>query len=360
MTQDSDRQAGGNWKGYLQIAAIAVVIIAAVYFARAPGQIEITGDPEQADQKPVVHVLQPELTSQAIDLQLTGSVGLKDRVTVSSEVVGRVAWVSPMFEPGGTIKANEVFIRIDPAEYELRVREAMIQQQLAEEAMQLPGRPQSISQNLLELAEVTMELAELQLSRTEISLPYPIRVISSSVEVGEVAGPADTAGRTAVLGVGYRPDSIRVTVPAEPLDVEYLHPVIGRAVQVSAGGRIFPATVASMSPVLAQRSRLATLHMKFDESVAVDDYPLPNTFVEVTIAGPEHSDVFVLPESAEQGLGRAWLVRDSALESVVVEPVGRTRDGWVVKAFDAGDGVVVDAIPNAREGQEVTAITPGG
>ena len=192
MTQDSDRQAGGNWKGYLQIAAIAVVIIAAVYFARAPGQIEITGDPEQADQKPVVHVLQPELTSQAIDLQLTGSVGLKDRVTVSSEVVGRVAWVSPMFEPGGTIKANEVFIRIDPAEYELRVREAMIQQQLAEEAMQLPGRPQSISQNLLELAEVTMELAELQLSRTEISLPYPIRVISSSVEVGEVAGPADT------------------------------------------------------------------------------------------------------------------------------------------------------------------------
>ena len=36
--------------------------------------------------------------------------------TVVSEVVGRVVRVSPKFEPGGSMEANEVFIQVDPEE----------------------------------------------------------------------------------------------------------------------------------------------------------------------------------------------------------------------------------------------------
>ena len=103
-------------------------VAVAVYFARAPERVERVDRAALAseDRKPVVSVVRPEPTEQALTLSLTGSVKLKERATVMSEVAGRVVWVSPKFEPGGSIAANEVFIRIDPEEYELRVGRSQI------------------------------------------------------------------------------------------------------------------------------------------------------------------------------------------------------------------------------------------
>lgn len=98
----------------------------ALYFARAPERIEretvSTLSPE--DTRPVVSIMQPERTGQSLTVELTGAAGLSERARVKSEVDGRVTWVSPKFSNGGSIEANETFVRIDPAEYELQAKAA--------------------------------------------------------------------------------------------------------------------------------------------------------------------------------------------------------------------------------------------
>ena len=49
------------------------------------------------------------------------------------------------------------------------------------------------------------------------------------------------------------------------------------------------------------------------------------------------------------------MVKDGALTSAAPSTVGRSEAGWIVEAFDAGEGVVVGALPAASEGLKVDA-----
>ncbi len=352
-----------KWYGYLQLAVILGAIAVALYFARAPERVERIDRSALAteERRPVVRVIRPEPTEQALTLSLTGSVKLKERATVMSEVVGRVVWVSPKFEPGGSIDADEVFIRIDPEEYELKVEEAGLEVAgLEHEISEKEARNEDTAGTVLKLekARVALRLAELQLRKTEISLPFDARVVSSSVEVGELAGPAETVGKAAALGVVYRPESIRVTAPIEQQDLRHLSPVVGRSALIRTRTGVYRGKVAAVSSVVAPKSRLASLFLNFSDEVPVEGRPLPRTFAEVSIEGPVHRDVYVLPEAAAQANDRVWIVRDGALTSVEPRMLGRIDGGWVVEAFDAGDGIVVGTLPGAREGLAVTTAKP--
>jgi len=207
-------------------------------------------------------------------------------VRVASEVVGRIAWVSPDFSNGGSIRANEPFIRIDAAEFELQVeaaemavREAdaqvWVERAGAEEGIRAferdnPGvEPSEAIRRLPSIAEAEarlmraqtdLKLAELRLERTNISLPYDGRVTASDVEVGELVGPADQVdGPSSRLGIVYRPEALQVAVPIELRDLEYLDPVIGRSARVLGEMASWEARVARVSSVLAPRTRLASV-----------------------------------------------------------------------------------------------------
>ena len=381
-----NRSGGTEWRGYAQLGAIVFLIAVALFFARAPGRVErgAASGPAAESVRPTVRVVHPSPTEQALTVELTGTVNLEERVRVASEVVGRIAWVSPDFSNGGSIRANEPFIRIDPAEFELQVeaaemavREAdaqvWVERAGAEEDIRAferenPGvEPSEAIRRLPSIAEAEarlmraqadLKLAELRLARTNISLPYDGRVTASDVEVGELVGPADRVDRPASrLGVVYRTEALQVAVPIEPRDLEYLDPVIGRSARVVGEMATWEARVARVSSVVAPRTRLASVFLKFAEDAHPDSLPAPGTFVEVAIAGPAYEDVYVLPESVLQERDSVWVVRDGLLSAFVPETVGRTATGWVVQAFDAGEGLVVGVLPGAREGLavEVTA-----
>ena len=82
---------------------------------------------------------------------------------------------------------------------------------------------------------------------------------------------------------------------------------------------------------------------------------MPGTFVEVEVMGPSYEDVYVLPESVLQERDSVWVVSDGVLTSFVPRTVGHTAAGWIVEAFDAGEGVVVGTLPRVREGLAVVA-----
>ena len=104
---------------------------------------------------------------------------------------------------------------------------------------------------------------------------------------------------------------------------------------------------------------MAALFLKFAEDASPQALPVPGSFAHVEIKGPKRDGVYVLPESAARERDRVWVVRNGALASLAPVTVGRTDAGWIVEAFDAGDGVVVSMLPSAREGLKVdTAKSP--
>ena len=374
-----------RWLGFAQLILLIAVIAIALYFARAPSRVVvergvIAGLASGADQ-PAVSVVHPTPTEQALTVKLTGSVGLEETVRVVSEVVGRVVWVSPEFRNGGSVAADEMFVRVDPTEFELQVEAAEMAVREAEARVwaerargeedarsfsrEFPGvepsewirRLPSIAQAEAELvkAQAELELAEWRLERPNISFPYDSRVISSSIGVGELVGPAELVGPSSLLGSVYRTDALQVRLPIEPEDLEYLAPVVGRSARVHAGMEVYEAEVVRVSSVVSPQTRLATLFLKFSGGLPADLLPLPGTFVEVEITGPSYEDVYVLPEAVLQERDSVWLVSEGVLTSFVPRTVGRTAAGWIVEAFDAGEGVVVGRLPRAREGLAVVA-----
>ena len=386
MLEEPNRSRNGvshpKWQGYAQLAFIAFAIALALYFARAPSRMDrgAATDSSSEAARPIVRVIRPTATEQSLAVKLTGSVTLEEKASVASEVAGRVVWVSPKFSNGGSFDADETVIRIDPTKFELAVEAAELAVQEAEArvwaekargeenarqfALKNPGveasewirRLPKIAEAEAELgkAQSKLRLAELRLEDTNVSFPYDGRVMTSDVEVGELVGPRDLVGRTA-LGVVYRPEALQVDAPIELRDLEYLAPVIGRTARVSGQLGTWRARVERVSSVVAPRSRLASVFLKFSGNVRARSLPVPGAFVQVEINGPTYKDVYVLPESALQERNSVWVVRGGALRSLEPETLGRTAEGWVVRAFDTGSGVVVGTLPGARDGLAVTA-----
>ena len=379
--EPSGRSDRPKWMGYAQLALILAAIGVALYFAQAPSHVDRDPISDVAlDQaKPTVTVIQPAPTEQALMVELTGGVTLRGKARITSEVAGRVAWISPAFRNGGSITANEPFIRIDPTEYELEVEAAEmavseaearvgVRMAKAEERVRAfvrdnPGVevPERIrrapriakAEAKLASAQAALKLAALQLERTNISLPYDGRVIKTDLEVGAFVGPPHIVGRDAGLGSVYRTDALQVRAPIEQDDLASLEPAIGRSATIRTSSATYTATVERTSAIIAPKTRLATLFLDFADGEA--SLPLPGTFAEISIAGPVHDDVFVLPESALQDGGSVWIVDGGALKAVQPQTLGYADGGVVVEAFDAGDGVVVGTLPGAREGLAVEA-----
>lgn len=363
-SNDTNQSAPPAWRGRLQLALVLGTILMALFFARAPDRVDrgpvtdLTADAV----RPTVPVIHPVPTDQALTVELTATVGLEDTVNVASEVAGRVAWVSPNFANGGSLSANETFIRVDPAEFELQVEAAEMgvreadARVAAERARGEDARAFALAEaeSRLGRAEADLKLAELRLARTNISYPYASRVINADVAVGEVVGPAELVGGAASrLGTVYRLDALQVDAPIEPRDLEYLDPVIGRTAQVVGEMGRWRARVVRVSSVIAPQTRLASVFLKFAEDEPMDSLPAPGTFVEIDLEGPAYDDVYLLPESVLQERDSVWVVRNGLLSAFTPTTLGRTAAGWVVQAFDAGEGVVVGVLPAAREGLAV-------
>ena len=385
MAQETAEPQGGSgrpkWMGYAQLVLIVAAIAVALYFARAPSQVERepVSDLSFEQVKPTVTAMKPTATEHALSVDVTGGVTLAGKARITSEVAGRVVWISPTFRNGGSIAANEPFIRIDPTEYELGVEAAETAVEEAEARVSVararaeereraftrdnPGAevPDRIrgapriakAEAALKSAQADLKLAALKLERTNISLPYDGRVIATDLEIGEFVGPPDIVGRDAGLGSVYRTDALQVRAPIEQGDLAYLAPVIGRSATIRTSSATYPATVVRMSSVIAPKTRLATLFLDFVDGDAPAALLMPGTFVEVGIEGPEFSNVFVLPESALQDRDSVWIVEGGALKAVQARVLGYADDGVVVEAFDAGDGVVIGTLPRAREGLAV-------
>ena len=370
--------------GFIQVAAVIAFMVIAILFAQERGESvsaagstgsSAAGGPAvsapTASTSPAalsVKVLQPKVQTSNELLVATGNIVFRNPVALISQVSGRVQYIAPALRVGGTFAAGELLLSIDSQDFQLALAQAQaeVDSALANLALQQAQSEAAIAnyallngaktvpplvaklpqiqqgQALLAGARARAQVARLNLSRTELRMPFAGKVIQTTAEVGQLLTQGVAFGQVFAL------DAVEVSVPIEPSALARLQPIIGRSAQVSDGVTSVTATVERVAAELDAQTRFARLFLQLPP----DSMP-PGTFVQVSFTGPNLDNTLLLPIAAEQPNSRVWTVKDSRLVAVRPKVLHRTSTHLVVEAFALGTGVVVGAVPGGREGLEV-------
>ena len=171
-----------------------------------------------------------------------GLVEPRTRSKLVAQVSGRVERVSERFRDGGFFQQGELLLQIDSTDYEIAVdisqaSLAEAEQGLAEEITlaeqakadwsrlenKSSASPLVLREPQLKTAEANvrsaqalLKQAKINLERTSIRAPYDGRVLSTSVDLGQVAS------NNTVLGEIYATDAIEVRLPIKNNDLQFL------------------------------------------------------------------------------------------------------------------------------------------
>lgn len=368
---DGDGPERNAWVGWLQIGAIVMVIILALFVTArlAAGGGEDAQSPPERPPVPV-RVTQPLTADHRIDLALTGTVTATAFVDLTPQVGGRVIEVSPSARAGGAFQAGELLFRIDPRDYEValtraqsqladarsRFQQAEAEAEIAREEWDrlYPGQPITAlaarepqleaARSALLAAEAQLAEARLDLERTSFSLPFAGRLTESRIEAGQLVGANQS------YGTAYSHDAIELAAPIAPSDLARIGDPVGQTARVvlEAGGPSLPARVVRVGARLDARTRFIDLYLDPGEAGRA---LAPGLFAEILIEGPTLEDVMILPEGAVAGLDAVRRVEDGRIAEIRIDVLDRPRGRVVVRPFDAHEGLIVSPLPEGALGR---------
>ena len=241
------------------LAAAAAISVVITVLRPAPLKLEA---PDTA-----VAVKTLTLYSQSADLlvESQGTVLPRTRTQLISEVSGAVLTVSPQFVVGGTFKAGDVLLQLDPTDYEVALQRAearlismnaqatfeLARATQAQKEWAMTGRPTSEAPllalrepylaearaNVLQ-AEAEVKQAKLKLARTTIRAPYLGMVSAKTVDIGRYVTVATPLGEIFAI------DSAEVRLPLTEKDLARID-LIRRGDSTELPAVTLRATVAS-------------------------------------------------------------------------------------------------------------------
>jgi len=220
------------------VLVVSVAISAALYMvsSRPPVETRIL-----KETLPVVRslVVNPETVQLRVYTQ--GTVAPRTQTALASEIPGKIIYVAPSFNKGGFFEKDDIFLRLDPGDYELALVRAKavvaqaklrIQQEETESNLALlewkalgEGAPSSLlrrepqlaeARAFLESSEAELKQAQRNLERTVIKAPFAGRIRQKSVDIGQFVG----AGTP--LAVIYSVDFAEIRLPLPDDELAFL------------------------------------------------------------------------------------------------------------------------------------------
>jgi len=378
---------GGIFRWVLQPLLVLVVLALGFFGAKGlSSQREAPARAETLVYAPLVRAMSVEPT--ALPVKVLGSAPLRARTRIDlvPQVGGEVLEIHPELRAGGRFDANEVLLRIEPVDYELAVAQARADVRAAETALttlraeaqaavdewhelqgeepvpELVARMPQIQEAEArhEAAQASLDRASLNLSRTELRLPYAGRVVTALADVGKIA----IAGQP--VGSVYATDVFEVAVPLRQEQLRWIAlPTDGAEAQgaiaivrAEVGNDVLELTgrVVRLEAEHDSRSRFArvVVEVRTDElPVAAAARLLPGLFVRVELDGGTLENVVALPRGVLRENDAVWIERDGRLRMVPVEV--RHADGGevFVEGIPPGSRVITSELEVVTNGMQV-------
>ena len=380
MTETSENRGRGRLRTLLGAGAVLALAVLVVGYMMSTGTEAKRKKPERAARLVETTALSP--SDYRVRIEAWGAVEAARRVVLQPQVNGQINAIGDGFEPGAHVQAGEVLVKIDPADYELAVRQRrsdltraraeLAQEQgrraVAEQEFKLVGGDATAAQKRLMLrepqletaraavasAKAALETAKLDLSRTEITAPFNALVLERNVDVGtRVAN-----GTNLAVLAGTDAYWVELSVPAASLrwidapgaTVRLYHEnVWGKG--VSREGRVI-----RLLGDLDQGGRMARLLVEVPDplSVQAPDRPalLLGAFLRAEIEGRRVEGGFAIDRSWLRDGDTLWVLSDDGrLEIRTVEVLYRGADQVYLRdGLKAGERIVVSDLAVPVEG----------
>jgi RND family efflux transporter MFP subunit len=319
---------------------------------------------------PLVKIQTVKLITTRITVQAEGIVEAQETGGLVPEVGGKVIYISSHLKPGSKIKKGELLVKLDPANYNLALKQAEAALKQAESNLTLtraaakqailayqlehgtnatvppliakkPELKQALAQK--ENAQAALEQARLNLKRTELFAPYTGIILTKNVGLGEYVSPGKELARF------YALDSLEVKVSLSPNELKYLSINSEAEVFSSSLEQKISARLIRIGPKVDEDTRLIAVYLKlFSRQLK------PGDFVKTVIQGKEIDKAAFIPASSLHDLDIVWTLNpDQKLEFKKVKVLQRSSDQILVQGLLNGDRIIVTPLGEVKPGLEV-------
>lgn len=283
-----------------------------------------------------------------------GTVKAKREIALKTEIAGKVLDMNPIFAAGGQFKKGDVLITIDPADYQVAVKQAQaalasaiankdLEQARSDQALKdwqsfgKKGKPSDLVLNIPQLngakaqvkaAEAELAKAERNLSKTKITAPFDGTVFSKDVDLGQFVGVAATLGMIAGTEVA------EVRLPLTQRDIDKL--AIGHGDLTEQPWVVhFKNETQTVDGHLVRLEAAKDPNTLMHYAVAEIESPLSadlffNSFVSATIEGQSLNNVFAVPSAWMMANNQVPIYREGELDILDVTVVHKTDDFFYV------------------------------
>lgn len=347
----------------------------------------------------MVKVVTAKRERRKVAVTSNGVIQPRHEASISPEISGKVRWINPALVVGGLIRSGAPMVKIEPADYKLRVEKSRAAVALAEKNLAIAesnarvarnewkmvgkstgGKPSPLTlhepqlkaaQSSLASAKADLEQAKLDLSRTMIRAPFSLRVRKEQVERGQYVRVGQELAKV------YGTDVVEVIVPLPVSEVRWLRVPQG----ASKRGKARPAVTVRLKTGDAEYTRDGVLVRSVGEVdptgrmskvvVAIEDpYNLKKenrerranavdfeigAFVEVALKGRSIESVIPIPSRALRAGSKVWVVGPGS--TLKIKPVTTARvtaqEALVTTGLEPGERVVLSAIPGAVDGMRL-------
>lgn len=321
-------------------------------------------------------------------IEVMGQVVPAREVTLQPRVNGRVIELAEAFEPGGRVAEGSALLRIDPADYQVALRQRRSELAQARADLELEQGRQAVAEQDFELlgeeldpgnrdlvlrqpqlkqararvdfAEAALRRAELDLQRTRISAPFDAQILSRDVATGSQVSTGDSLARLVATGRYW----VAASVPLSQLrwlrfaerDGEQGAPVTLRHEAAWAPSQSRRGRLQRLVGELDANARLARVLVSVEDPLALRaDAGTPSlmlgAFVRTAIEGRALDDVVRLDRSLLRREDTVWVMEDGALDIRDVTVLLRDGDyAYISEGLEQGDQVVATDLATVVDG----------
>ena len=375
-----------QYLGALLVLAVGVGV-AALIVATGPATVKQPSRPDL----PVVQATPVQPRWVQMTVRAHGEVMPKTESNLVAEVAGRIVSVAPAMVSGGFFAKDDVLVEIESVDYRVALEQARARlasrrsdldtaekdferleelaetQFVSESARDAASNQLAVASAALRSAQASLERAERDLARTQITAPYDGRVRTERLDVGQFVNRGET------IAALYSIDYAEVRLPIRDVDLAFLPlslanrqsdepPPKARLRAEFAGGEHFwvadvVRTEGELDPLTRMVNVVAQVPKPYEPAGASPPLTV-GLFVEAEIFGNWVEDVFIVPRTALQEGGKVYVVADdgrlSFRDVAVLRRTGETL--YLQGELESSEVICLSPLANATEGQRVRAI----
>ncbi|MEO0369571.1 MAG: efflux RND transporter periplasmic adaptor subunit [Pseudomonadota bacterium] len=401
------KSATSKRKYLIALIILVAAIGGAVFISKNPPE-QRRGPPSKAPQMSVeVMTVQPQ--QYQIELDSFGTVSPRTQSALVAQVSGQIKAISDNFRDGGFFKAGEVLVQLDDRDYKAdldiaratlsEAKQLLLEEQArADIASEDWNRYQSLPEeqrlnkadtpNILLLrgpqveaakarvlsAKAQLNKAALAVERSTIVAPYDGRILSKSVDVGQVVG-----ANTALANI-FAVDFVEIRLPLNNSDLALIdlpEEFRSSSVNTTTANQAEVSFSSELNAEQTWRGRVVRTESAIDTAsqqlyvvAQIDDpYGLAQSkaasvkigqYVKARVKGKLLNNAVVIPNSAIYQGSYVYVVEEGILKRREIDTRWQNEaDAVIASGLEFGDKLVTTALGQISSGTPVSVSSQG-